>query len=140
GEVKAQSMTIGCQGLMSFLLRQQKEAVLGVAVWFNRSLDPINPETFERIKNGMTREEVEATIGKPPDGPATKSGVFLGRDLRPPPAAEHCWYGKSSEICVRFNHDGKATKRYFIRRLDAKPSIPTASAPGLRDDDVRWEP
>ena len=33
--------------------------LLGFATWFDRSTDPINPTTFERIKPGMTREEVD---------------------------------------------------------------------------------
>ena len=93
-------------------------AALGVAVWFDRSLDPINPATFERIKDGMTREEVEVAIGKPPNGAIIEIGTPL--------LMEECsWYGKTYEIWVVFDSECKATMlRNCAKRPDANPSIP----------------
>ena len=85
-------------------------AVLGVAVWFDRSLDPITPRTFERIEEGMTLSQVEAIIGRQgydhknddKNGPVTHSGIFgiIDRNW-----SRYSWSGNSYAIEVFFAED-----------------------------------
>src|SRR4029453_15724559 len=79
-------------------------AVLGVAVWFDRSLDPINPATFERIKLGMTLKEEEPLIGKKPNG--RPCALINGTRMEN-------WHGNSYHLQVEFDTEGKVVGRSF---------------------------
>jgi hypothetical protein len=109
-------------------------AVLGVAVWFDRSLDPINPAIRERIKVGMTIAEVEATLGRPMD---TSAPVRNPRCLGGAPTGQTCvfWLGKSHDLRVDFDPEGRQLIGSYCRRGILTPASPTASGPGLPDGD-----
>src|SRR5947207_2256469 len=88
-------------------------ALLGAGVLFIYFTDPINPATFERIQVGMTLEEVQAVLGKPPGYYRTDREPFPKgfptRALKPIyPGTPKFWVGNSYEIIVWFNEEGRA--------------------------------
>jgi hypothetical protein len=57
--------------------------------------------TFEQVREGMTFEEVCATVGAPPHDPYEV--------IRSTPPAEY-WYGSDTELCVHFDPAGRADR------------------------------
>ena len=74
--------------------------------------DP-GPGPFARVRQGMTREEVVAAVGKPP---ISASGVALPDDVPAPPFEE--WMAKDEHLLVVFGPDGRAV------RVEATPAAP----------------
>jgi hypothetical protein len=54
-------------------------ALAGTAYFLLRTGSPINPWTYQRIKKGMTRKEVEAVFGLPDGDHRTPARVAAGR-------------------------------------------------------------
>jgi hypothetical protein len=53
--------------------------VLGGAVLFLLPRDPITQVNFDKIKKGMTIKEIEAILGRKPDGKiSTQNGIYAG--------------------------------------------------------------
>ncbi|MFZ5555637.1 MAG: DUF3862 domain-containing protein [Pseudomonadota bacterium] len=64
----------------------------------------VSQENFDRIKSGMTKEEVVAILGKPDE----TSGFSLG-NLSGESAA---WTGRDASISVQFANDKVLSKQY----------------------------
>lgn len=102
--------------------------LLAVAVWFDRSTDPINPATFKRIKRGMTLQEVEALVRRPSSfEPPWPLAQMLEEDVGEEDwKGGHLWVGKSYEIEVSIDEGGIVVSRYLLKvpQAEADPSIP----------------
>jgi hypothetical protein len=57
--------------------------------------------TFEQVREGMTFEEVCATVGAPPHDPYEV--------IRSTSPADY-WYGSDTELCVHFDPAGRADR------------------------------
>jgi hypothetical protein len=97
--------------------------MVGVAVWFDRSLDLINPATFQRIKLGMTLDEVEAILGRPPEE-TQNIGVRHMPWHKPEEQTWRFWSGNSYRIQLGFNEDDKMISADLIMLPHPRPSIP----------------
>jgi hypothetical protein len=51
-------------------------AVLGVVEWLASNLERLSPADLNRVQTGMTRAEVEAAFGQPPNEERPPSRVF----------------------------------------------------------------
>ena len=71
--------------------------------------------TFEQVHVGMTREEVEATVGGPP-GDYTTPGSDSMEDLRVRFVGGEQWEGDGAELDVVFSADGRA-ERMEVRTI-----------------------
>ena len=78
-----------------------------------RKINPpaVSRERFERLKKGMSREEVEAIIGVPPGTYETERRISLG--LFPIPPGE-IWNGDEGIIDVCFDDTGHAVYLSFF--------------------------
>jgi hypothetical protein len=118
-----------------------------VRLWWFRPAPRFGPAYFERIKEGMTEDEVEAVVGcpagyynKPPPRPAglppdasLPTGDIAGRELKhsgpelgPGQASKtEWWWGDSYGIEVKFDHEGRvaAHSLYGVEEPDAGPSV-----------------
>jgi hypothetical protein len=74
-------------------------AVLAIVFW-PRGPRPCRA-TFEQVHEGMTLEEVCATVGAPPHDPLA--------EIRSTPPADY-WYGSDTELCVHFDPSGRADR------------------------------
>ena len=82
-------------------------ALIAVCVWKNAQPRPCRA-TFERVRVGMTREEVEATVGAPP-GDYTPSGAFVLRtEDRLAVVGVGIWLTDHADLWVRFDAAGRA--------------------------------
>src|SRR5262245_11151213 len=106
-------------------------AVLSVAVWFDHSVDPINPTALNRVKPGMTLEEVEAAIGVEA-GPYRWYDELSWQDevtwLRRPDhqvrrLAWLNWRGNTYSLSVGFDDKGAAAVSFY-KLEEPSPSIP----------------
>jgi hypothetical protein len=59
---------------VALLLAVGATVLLGVAGFLLRSASPITPRAYHRIKEGMTRQEVEAVLGLPPGDYRSRAG------------------------------------------------------------------
>ena len=91
-------------------------ALVGAAAWYRHSIDPINQGTFERIKEGMTLEEVQVIAGKPTVMSHYACEEFQvtlqsGRTISLPGPLQKCeWLGKAYRMTVWFCNEGKALR------------------------------
>lgn len=88
-------------------------AALVVAVGWTHSKPRPCRATFERVREGMTREEVEATVGCPP-GDYTTPGAIVLRPMRSGEAwvTHVCWVCDEAELILLFDDDGRVLKPY----------------------------
>jgi hypothetical protein len=94
-------------------------AVVGAALW-PRGPQPCRA-TFEQVREGMTYDEVCATVGGPPgpygDGFAV---ISIDTDAKRLPSM---WWADDGVLAVEFGSDGRAYNVQFIEPLlTAKPS------------------
>jgi hypothetical protein len=82
-------------------------------------VDQITPENYERIREGMTIEEVQAIIGAPPGNcskrfwkqqPPTVVGNIIGDHRKGQP---FFWMGDKGRIVVVLDQNGKVTQKEF---------------------------
>jgi hypothetical protein len=80
--------------------------------------DRITPDNCDRIQVGMSAEEVNTILGRPPDleipmraGPILEPGAWLD---------EKIWSGERWEILVDLDHHGRVTAKACIN-LEAAP-------------------
>lgn len=75
--------------------------VAGISCW------PSGPRTcratFEKVKEGMTREEVYATVGSPPCDEEGRLYPDIHR-------FNQNWYADNSELRVQFDHNDRAIR------------------------------
>jgi hypothetical protein len=88
---------------------------IGYASW-----SPINRESAERIKRGMTLSDVEHILGKPADfeslPPAREPGVVL-----PSERTTRSWRGPRGECIVMFDAAGRVEVAVFYDVPDTGP-------------------
>jgi hypothetical protein len=87
--------------------------VLAVVALVAAALWPSNPHpcraTFERARDGMTRDEVIAIVGVPPGDYKTGPHLTLPETPETWVAGAEYWFGDDGELRVRF-YDGGATQ------------------------------
>ncbi len=100
--------------------------LFGLAYWANLKSQAryVSREAYDRVRLGMSREELEATIGRPADGDKLTSsgksledGVELWNEVKEPedspnwyaPEWGSClvWIGPGAEIVVVLDHGGR---------------------------------
>jgi hypothetical protein len=100
----------------------------GLLVLLTHPRHRINQESYERIKEGMTLEEVEAILGGPP-GNYTRGRYgmlpYLALPLKPLPRVLHEWLGEEAAIYVWFDLEGRARETGLQKVLGVKgePSL-----------------
>jgi hypothetical protein len=82
----------------------------------------ITPETFDRIKDGMTRSEVEAILGPPGDYTTGDpihaiSMIGIGDD-------DLCWDTDVALVLVGFDKAGRVYRRQYHPVLSVRPLEP----------------
>jgi hypothetical protein len=85
---------------------------LVVGLFYTLSNDLVTEANCRRVVAGMTQAEVDAILGRP-DKP--RIAVVRGR-LHPYPTADYgrSWSGRSGQILVIFDADGKALGSHFL--------------------------
>jgi hypothetical protein len=82
----------------------------------------VSREQFEKIKEGMSREEVEAIIGGPPGDYTT--GQYYVVAITPTYVGGESWVGDGGLIRVWFDETGQADEtHYFEIDLLLDPSV-----------------
>jgi hypothetical protein len=89
------------------------------AFWSMRLKPGITWRAFQRVREGMTRQQVEAILGEPaefdidnPDGPEA------------PEAECQFWIGEHLLISVTFDEDERVVRKSFCTIRDTDPSGP----------------
>jgi hypothetical protein len=72
---------------------------------------PVSHERYERIREGMTVEEVEAVIGVPPGNYETRRHRRITYAF---PWSDSIWRGDEGAIAVRFDGSGRVKWHTFI--------------------------
>lgn len=93
--------------------------IAAVVLWPRPSR--VTPENYERIRDGMTRAEVEAILG-PPGNYTTApvvyrfgaNGTFPAPEGNPPPSIDNAafWWSDVVVILVDFGEAGLVTRKY----------------------------
>jgi hypothetical protein len=115
--------------------------------WWFRPAPRFGPAYFERIKEGMTEDEVEAVVGclagyynkpplrptgLPPDASFPTVGIAGGELKHSGPelglgqaSKTEWWWGDSYGIEVKFDHEGRVVtySLYGVEGTDAGPSV-----------------
>src|SRR5262245_35949891 len=106
-------------------------AVVGVAVWFDRSLDPINAATFERVKVGMTIDGARSMISIPPVEGTLDSRLreceIIKKEINETskePWLVLSWWGRQFGLIVCYDSGNTVTCRAIVRLHQENPSIP----------------
>ena len=98
-------------------------AVLAVTLWlaFHRpAKDPqpvIHWSAYDRIKVGMTREQVEALLGGPPGDytdPARDIETIYDIWLNDERYQDEVWWTDGWALCVRFDRDGLVAEKLEV--------------------------
>jgi hypothetical protein len=91
--------------------------VLSVVLWLMPRSTGISRESYDRVKLGMTQEEVRGVIGRP-SGSYLTGGKETTRDLResegrlPEPfAPPTIWCGNAADLVVYFGADGRLVRK-----------------------------
>jgi hypothetical protein len=81
--------------------------------WLIRKMSPpaVSHERYERIKVGMTPEEVEAILGVPPGKYETRRHRRITYAF---PWSDYIWRGDEGTIAVRFDGSGRVEWHIFI--------------------------
>jgi hypothetical protein len=94
-------------------------ALVAVVVWPRP--DRITRENFERIKNGMSRVEVEAILGPPedystgPELPVSSRHVTLNRSFEVIPGSQYFrWLNDTASVSVYFDQDAVYSARFRV--------------------------
>jgi hypothetical protein len=100
-------------------------ALCAAAAWLLRPAGaPITVETYERLRLGMTREEVEGGLGGPGGtrqdcvlwmnnrSPVNVAGSDLNNGQRGVPGIRY-WYQDSGIIILRFDADNRVMEKQF---------------------------
>jgi hypothetical protein len=100
----------------------------GLLLWSRMPSD--GNAAFDRVRPGMTLDEVVAAIGRPPDDGYTPSLAefqristkrYFSPEDAPPLAFEHQWpCGDGELLVVAFGRDGRAV-RYWLYALEWAP-------------------
>jgi hypothetical protein len=87
--------------------------VFAIAFWI-RGPHPCRT-TFEQVREGMTLDEVSATVGRPPGIYTTRTQVYA---VGGPNDCRQHWAADDAEMIVHFGPDGRA---FQVQVLDPPP-------------------
>jgi hypothetical protein len=83
--------------------------------------DRITAESWEKIRIGMTSEEVEKILGGPGiKAPFTSQRMKAGPQV---PPTIHFWLGRNGFIEIEFDNDGRVMDKYFHEIHDSESNI-----------------
>jgi hypothetical protein len=93
-------------------------ALAGLLAWVACPRAGVTRANYERIREGMTRRQVEALLGGPADDLAER-GQDLPLLLGPDEDAliGDLWAGEEATIIVAFGSDGRVARKQLVRAL-----------------------
>jgi hypothetical protein len=87
----------------------------GAIIAFRPLPPPIDRASFDRIKVGMPKREVEAILGGPPGNYTTKTVISSPRrGVLSEPGNKQSWLGNEGMVLVRFDDRGAVTWKRFV--------------------------
>lgn len=103
---------------MVFLVSAVLVGFASVVVWYSGSDRPgISLECYEKIEEGMTRQQVEAILGGPPRWEVEPPHYLIRLSGQRVPK----WWGRSGVITVVFRENGVSWKSFEPLPFEPKP-------------------
>jgi hypothetical protein len=118
GQAMRSRRRLWCLGAGVFLLLGGGALFLAAHVLRDR----ITPDNCDRIQVGMSAEEVDAILGRPPDlGIPMRTGPIGAPGAR---RDQHIWAGDQWQILVDLDHHGRVTaKACYSQAAALRPSF-----------------
>ena len=85
-------------------MRPRLLSLLVILLWLSACGSKLNEETFDRIKNGMPKEEVIAILGQPTETSALQLGGLSGTSA--------VWEDDTTRITIQFINDKVQVKQF----------------------------
>ena len=93
---------------------------VGVGSWSARSFDHVSPQSFQEMKLGMTREQVQRILGMP-----TPRVMYQWDNVRRKNFDIRCWMGESYTIAGAFDQNNRLRHKALINELEVTINLST---------------